>query len=222
MTGRWLLPLVLFAGGCAGRSTHSGSGGTGGTAAGSGGGGSGGSSGSGAAAGRTGEDACAPLGNNPNVAPGRKGCYAFDEGRWLKVPCECEIKLENPSDEAMDVELVFTAYTGGLALSFTESPSVDLVFDDLDGRYFATWEQHPENGSRFLVSRDGPRTHVALGAESVELPSVSLNVCEARYAQATVHGPDSVKLLITVRTSTSTEVSTWSNNCTPLVPPPRP
>jgi hypothetical protein len=209
---------------CGGRSVHSGtsteSAGAGMGAAGAAAGipGTGGSS-----AGRTGEDACAPLGNDPTRPPGRKGCYAFDEGAWVRLLCDCELPLENPSQESVAVDLSLVTSLDGTPLSFVPETRVDLSFDDLDGRYLRTWEAQPGHEPTFGVSRSQLETHVTLRAAHVTLQRVWLNPCEARYSQATVIGPDSMALSLTMSVTTTEGVVTrWTTDCGPTVAPPRP
>jgi hypothetical protein len=218
------LATLLALTACAGRSTRNGGdtepGGAGPGAAGA----AAGTSGTGgASAGRTGEDACAPLGNDPTHAPARKGCYAFDDGGWVRIPCECELPIENPTERPVAVELALVTTLDGAPLTFTPETSVEISVDDLDGRYLATWSSQPGHEDAFGVSRSDSQTHVTLRAARVMLGRVSLNPCEARYTQAKVLGPDSLTLSVTMNVvATDGVVLPWSGDCSPIDPPPRP
>jgi hypothetical protein len=169
----------------------------------------------------TGDDACAPLGNDPNRAPGREGCYAFEEEGWVRIPCRCEVMLENVTFEPTSFILRFKAYDGPVA--YAPNGQIAVSFDDEDRRFFDLWAAQPENGTAYVVTHDGVRTELALEDETVLLPRALLEPCEARSAKVTLNGSQWIWLRSEVEQLTG-DVSdgVWISDCNAADEPPPP
>jgi hypothetical protein len=194
----------------AGRAGATGPGGTGGTIGGSGGG-----------AGRPSDDACAPLGNDRNHVPERSGCYAFDDGGWVRVPCRCEVVLENPTSDRASFVFRFLAYDG--VAGYSPDGQIVVSFADVDAKFFDLWQAQPENGNAYVVTRDGMRTEVALNDEAVLLPRVWLEPCEARAVRVRLSGTKSIWLrTVLERLMGDVSDGVWTSDCNALDEPPPP
>jgi hypothetical protein len=104
-----------------------------------------------------------------------------------------------------------------------EGRTVTVRFDDVDGRFFDRWEQQPENGRDFVVSREDSRTLVELESAKVVLDRVELLPCEARYTQVTLRGPDTMWLHTNVdQLMGEVGGAAWSGDCRQRDAPPEP
>ena len=137
-------------------------------------------------------------GKPPNVAvserPTGVGCYVGKNGSWLRVPCNCELPLDNTTHSALQVRLTLSVSSANVTPVLDGSPDIEATFDDPDESWYNAWTAQAAGGSLFNVTKDGGATTVRLGASSVELAPVSLPACESRMGLAKVAGTFSAQL----------------------------
>jgi hypothetical protein len=148
-----------------------------------------GSTGGSSGAGGTGNTGGVCLGGSSSSGvPGETGCYADTPQGWQRVPCNCELLLDNESTSALEVRLTLAVTPGDTPPSLTGSPEIAVEFADPDSAFFAVWSPQPENGSAFSITRAGDVTRVRLGVTKVVLAPALLTGCQSRVGNATVDG----------------------------------
>jgi hypothetical protein len=152
-----------------------------------GGGAAGGSSGG--SVGGTSTQACADAGVAVSSMglPSEVGCYAYATSGWVRVACNCELLIQNPTPVGVEVRVSLTLGSD-VTPSLTASPYVEVAFDDPDGSWLTTWAAEAGKVGTFSVIGQGSTTVVRLGAASVSLDAVSLAGCEMRAAEGSLGG----------------------------------
>jgi hypothetical protein len=177
------LVACVGVGACGGVSTHrSASGGTGGTASEPDGGGE-------VAMGGACDKAPLPSAGAP---PGEIGCYAADiGGTWVRIPCNCELLLENSGRE----DAVATITLGVSDPSALTGSVAELDIPDPEYEFFDIWTRQAGGATVFFVSWEDGVTTVQLGVSSVvTLDAVPLRACESRPGALRFDGPTTAAL----------------------------
>jgi hypothetical protein len=115
------------------------------------------------------------------------GCYVGTVC-WQKVPCNCELSIENPAASVASVQFAFTVTPAMAAPSLSGDLEITVAFDDPDASWYAAWATQAEAGTTFAVTKAAGTTTVTLVAASVALPNVPLPASASREVWARVIG----------------------------------
>jgi len=216
-TSAVLVLLACCISGCGGQASASGGVATvgGATSSGSGMGGAGGAN-------ANGTSTCANGLSAPSATrPTLPGCYAYVSQGWVKVPCNCELPIDNTAPATARARFTFTVDPSSIAPTLDGPVDVEITFDDADRSWFNVWASQPDTGRTFGVTASNGSTTVRLGAYSVTLASVDEPSCQSRQGMARVSGDSSAKLVMAVELSDSVGnvLSSVDNSCVVLVPP---
>jgi hypothetical protein len=144
--------------------------------------------GTGGAAGMAMGGACDKEPSTAGAPPSEPGCYAAEDGaNWTRVPCNCELLLENTSRK--DAEATITLSLPSTTPTPISSKFAELDFQDPDYEYFDIWTRQVGSATTILVSWAVGVTTVGLGVPSITLDPVPLRACESRPGRARYGGP---------------------------------
>jgi hypothetical protein len=124
---------------------------------------------------------------NAGAPPGEAGCYASDGGAWVRVPCNCELLLENIGRQ--DAEATITLSVPPTTPMPVSSIVAALDFPDPEYEFFEIWTRQVGSATTIFVSWADGVTTVQLGVPSITLDPVPLRACESRPGSARYDGP---------------------------------